>query len=45
MRPSNPYPPTIPDVIAGALIGFLLSGIGPRLLARRQRMSSVDEAA
>ena len=44
-RPFNPYPRTMPGVIAGALIGFLLSGIGLRVLAQSARMSSVDEPA
>ena len=43
-RPFNPYPRTMPGVIAGALIGFLLSGIGLRLLAQRELMSAADEA-
>lgn len=32
----NPYAAIIPSVIAGAITGFLLSGIGLRILARRK---------
>jgi hypothetical protein len=44
-RGFNPYPRTIPGVIAGTLVGFLLSGIALRLLAQRAGASSVDDVA
>lgn len=43
-RPFNPYPRVLPGVIAGALLGFVISGIGLWLTTRRHETISLDRA-
>jgi hypothetical protein len=44
LNPLNPYAHTVPGVIGGALVGFLVAGAGLRIATRRAPSSPVTRA-